>query len=106
MNNEQKDVKKRLDDELKRFEFSKPEQVIQSTHPKTKFEKYKNWLEKEITIPLVPFTVAVSMACVLLVFPLANLFTYEEKGQLVEQYESTYWSEMLKEKQKKSNNSE
>lgn len=63
MRNEQKEVAKKLKNELSHFSFSRSEEVLKKTHPKTMSEKLYMWWNKEVSISLVP----VGLATLLLV---------------------------------------
>ncbi|WP_078429903.1 hypothetical protein [Alkalihalobacterium alkalinitrilicum] len=99
MNDNRKQWKEKLDDELKDVTFQNVETVIKRTHPKTWTERLQHWLNQETQFPIVPASAVLGVVLLLVTIPLSNGGnTADDKGQLVDMKSSIYWSEMIEEK--------
>ncbi|GAE34938.1 hypothetical protein [Halalkalibacter akibai] len=99
--NDQEKWKKQLDQELELIQFTKIEQVLAQTHPKTFKQKWSQWLNKEISLPLVPLVAATSIFLAIGVFQTLDLNEVESR-ELIEIQGNIYWSDMIAERMKQS----
>ncbi|XEC95131.1 hypothetical protein AB6A23_00635 [Paenibacillus tarimensis] len=98
MKAERERLKQKLDEELEAVEFTRQDEVIKRTHPRTWQDAVVSWWNKEIELPLVPIGIAASFLFALVTFNNLNGHTVEppvirEQRQLVEVAGNTYWKD-------------
>ena len=94
--NERKQIKQALDQELSGTAFSKKAAVLRRTHPKTRKEKLDALWNREVQVPLIPLGAALFLmitAGTLVGMP----GDHEEERELIERGGSYYWSDMIDE---------
>ncbi|QMV43096.1 hypothetical protein [Cohnella cholangitidis] len=91
-------IKNRLDEELSALHFTKENEVLRRTHPRSWKERLTALWNKEIEVPLFPL--GASMAVILTVITLTQLQSFmdadgslEEQRQLIEAGGNTYWKD-------------
>ncbi len=94
MQSDKKIVKQKLDSELAHVSFSGSAKVLQRTHPKKLSEKIRYWLNKEITVPLVPITVTVAILFSVSFIPTFLDDQPEQHRQLIQVGGNYYWSDL------------
>ncbi|UCZ54417.1 hypothetical protein LGQ02_06545 [Bacillus shivajii] len=94
---EQKTLRRQLNEELSSYEFSRKDEVMKRTHPKSFGEQFNNWWNKEVTIPLLP----VGMAVILLFsVGTGSMFIVDNKDDakriMVEKGGNLFWSDLVR----------
>ncbi|RXI96187.1 hypothetical protein DS745_20815 [Anaerobacillus alkaliphilus] len=101
MQSEKKLVKQKLDTELAHVSFSSSAEVLQRTHPRKLSEKIRHWLNKEITVPLVPIGVTAAIFLSVSLLPALLEDETEQPRQLIQVGGNFYWSDLYEEVSKK-----
>lgn len=98
-NDEQKNVQKKLNEELSNFTFTGAEKVIKRTHPKSMSDKFKSWWNKEVTVPLAPVGIAILLLISATVAPsfLQNNNIELPAREIIQVGGSFYWSDLFEE---------
>lgn len=99
LQSEQKQIRHQINEEMSHVSFSGKDKVLQKTHPITWTEKLGKWLNKEITIPLVPVSVASLLLITALLFPAMLLEDdhHLPTREIVEVGGNYYWSDLFEE---------
>lgn len=96
-------MKQKLDEELSHLTFSRQEEVLKRVHPLTWREKVTAFLNREVTIPLVPLmsivflVVGIGIGSVWYGDPDRESIHHEERV-LIEKGGNMYWSDLFKER--------
>ncbi|AOM84255.1 hypothetical protein [Salisediminibacterium beveridgei] len=94
--NERKQIKQALDQELSDVTFSGKDSVLSRTHPKTRKEKLDALWNREVQVPLIPLGAA--MFLMITAGTLVGMPGNDEaERELIERGGSYYWSDMIDE---------
>lgn len=95
LQNDDKKITQKLNDELAHFSFSGTKKVLKRTHPKTWQEKLLHWLNKEISVPVVPIGVTVVIFLSVSIVPsLLDDHTEQSPRQMIQVGGNYYWSDL------------
>lgn len=97
MPNDQKELNQKLNKELKQLTFTKADIVIKKTHPKDFQEKFQEWWNKEVSVPLFPVGVAsIVIITASIVPPLFQAeVPIEMTREIVQVGGNFYWSDLF-----------
>ncbi|MRH43634.1 hypothetical protein GH741_13230 [Aquibacillus halophilus] len=97
-------VKQKLDEELKQITFSSNQKVLNKIKKKSVYQKWKDLLNNEVTIPLIPVTgIAMGLVAIISIYPIINnnptvhKEEYPVENKIIERAGSLYWESWFNE---------
>ncbi|WP_138418995.1 hypothetical protein [Aquibacillus sediminis] len=102
-------VKQKIDKELEQIQFSSKQQVLQKVKKKSLFERGRHLLNKEVEIPLLPFTgITIALITVISLYPMMETNQQTpmpdrqapRQDKIIEKGGSFYWESWFNEVKK------
>ncbi|MFC5404941.1 hypothetical protein [Cohnella soli] len=96
---EQTHISQRLDEELNIVKFTRAEETIRRTHPRTRRDRLHAWWNKELRVPLLPIGVGFVVAMTLFVgirlkeISIRGEVPLYERRELVQAGGNMYWKD-------------